>query len=195
VLHLLKEGELTMSRIGKLPITIPSGVTITVSDDNVVTVKGSKGELKQAINADITVEIENNEVVVNRKNEELQTKAKHGLYRSLLNNMIIGVSQGFTKQMELVGVGYRASSQGQILELSLGYSHNIFLQLPNEIKLETKSERNQNPQIILESFDKQLLGQVAAKIRSLRKPEPYKGKGIKFKGEVLRRKAGKSAKV
>jgi large subunit ribosomal protein L6 len=195
VLHLLKEGELTMSRIGKLPITIPSGVTITVSDDNVVTVKGTKGELKQAINADITVEIDNNEVVVNRKNEELQTKAKHGLYRSLLNNMIIGVSQGFIKHMELVGVGYRASSQGQILELSLGYSHNIFLQLPNEIKLETKSERNQNPQIILESFDKQLLGQVAAKIRSLRKPEPYKGKGIKFKGEVLRRKAGKSAKV
>jgi large subunit ribosomal protein L6 len=195
VLHLLKEGELTMSRIGKLPITIPSGVTITVSDDNVVTVKGTKGELKQAINADITVEIENNEVVVNRKNEELQTKAKHGLYRSLLNNMIIGVSQGFIKHMELVGVGYRASNQGQILELSLGYSHNIFLQLPNEIKLETKSERNQNPQIILESFDKQLLGQVAAKIRSLRKPEPYKGKGIKFKGEVLRRKAGKSAKV
>lgn len=184
-----------MSRIGKLPITIPSGVTITVSDDNVVTVKGTKGELKQAINADITVEIENNEVVVNRKNEELQTKAKHGLYRSLLNNMIIGVSQGFIKHMELVGVGYRASNQGQILELSLGYSHNIFLQLPNEIKLETKSERNQNPQIILESFDKQLLGQVAAKIRSLRKPEPYKGKGIKFKGEVLRRKAGKSAKV
>ena len=182
-----------MSRIGKLPITIPSGVTITVSDDNVVTVKGTKGELKQAINADITVEIENNEVVVNRKNEELQTKAKHGLYRSLLNNMIIGVSQGFIKHMELVGVGYRASNQGQILELSLGYSHNIFLQLPNEIKLETKSERNQNPQIILESFDKQLLGQVAAKIRGLRKPEPYKGKGVKYKGEYIRRKAGKAA--
>lgn len=184
-----------MSRIGKLPITIPSGVTVTVSNDNVITVKGPKGELTQAIKGDISVEIENNELVVGRNNEELQTKASHGLYRSLLNNMIIGVSQGFVKHMELVGVGYRASNQGQILELSLGYSHNIFLQLPNEIKLETKSERNQNPQIILESHDKQLLGQVAAKIRSLRKPEPYKGKGIKFKGEVLRRKAGKSAKV
>jgi large subunit ribosomal protein L6 len=194
MLHLLK-GEFTMSRIGKLPITIPSGVTVTVSEDNVVRVKGPKGELVQPVSSEISLKIEGSELTVVRSNEEMNTRAQHGLYRSLINNMIVGVSQGYKKELELVGVGYRASNQGQILELSLGFSHNIFLQLPEEIKLETKAERNQNPQIILESCDKQLIGQVAAKIRSFRKPEPYKGKGIKFRGEQLRRKAGKSAKV
>ncbi|MFV0390811.1 MAG: 50S ribosomal protein L6 [Paludibacteraceae bacterium] len=181
-----------MSRIGKLPITVPAGVTISVRD-NVITVKGPKGELTQAVDPNITVEVEGNECKLTRDNDERQNRAFHGLYRSLVNNMVVGVSDGYKKTLELVGVGYRASSQGQVLELSLGYTHPIFLVLPNEVKVETKSERNQNPLIMLESADKQLLGQVCAKIRSFRKPEPYKGKGVKFQGEYIRRKAGKSA--
>jgi large subunit ribosomal protein L6 len=181
-----------MSRIGKLPISLPQGVNVEVKD-NVVRVKGPKGDLTQTVNPNIKVEIENGEVKVSRANDEKQNCAFHGLYRSLINNMVIGVSEGYTKMMELVGVGYRVSNQGQVLEFALGYTHNIFLKLPNEITVETKSERNQNPLLILTSADKQLIGQVCAKIRSFRKPEPYKGKGIRFKGEVVRRKAGKSA--
>jgi large subunit ribosomal protein L6 len=181
-----------MSRIGKLPISIPAGVTVSIKDD-VVTVKGPKGELSQSVNPDITVEIEDGVLTVNRPSDAGPHRSMHGLYRSLINNMVVGVSEGYKKQMELVGVGYRVSNQGQVLEFSVGYTHNIFLQLPNEIKVETKSERNQNPLVILECCDKQLIGQVCAKIRSFRKPEPYKGKGIKFVGEVVRRKAGKSA--
>lgn len=182
-----------MSRIGKLPIEIPAGVTVAISPENVVTVKGPKGEMTQAVEKKIAVTQEENNIVLTRDAEDKDTRAKHGLYRSLLNNMVEGVTNGYTKEMELVGVGFRASNQGQILELSLGYSHNIFLQLPKEIKVETVSERNKNPLIKLESCDKQLIGQVAAKIRSFRKPEPYKGKGIRFVGEQIRRKAGKSA--
>lgn len=181
-----------MSRIGKLPIQIPAGVTVTLNE-NVVTVKGSKGELSQEINPDITVSIEDGVVTLTRPSDEKTHRALHGLYRALINNMVVGVSQGYRKELELVGVGYRASNNGQILELSLGFSHNIYVQLPSEIKLETKSERNKNPLIILESADKQLIGQVCAKIRSFRKPEPYKGKGIRFVGEEIRRKSGKSA--
>ena len=181
-----------MSRIGKLPITIPAGVTVTVRDQD-ITVKGPKGVLVQTVNPNITVEVEGNECKVSRTNDEKQNRAFHGLYRSLINNMVTGVSEGYKKTLELVGVGYRASNQGQVLELSLGYTHTIYLVLPEEIKIETKSERNQNPVIMLESTDKQLLGQVCAKIRSFRMPEPYKGKGVKFKGEIIRRKAGKSA--
>jgi len=181
-----------MSRIGKLPISIPAGVTVT-EKDGVITVKGPKGELSQKYDTNLSVKIENNEIVFERPNEEKETKAKHGLYRSLVNNMVKGVSEGYHKELELVGVGYRASNQGNVLELSLGYSHAIYVVLPDEVKLETKSERNQNPLIILDSCDKQLIGQVCAKLRTFRKPEPYKGKGIKFVGEVIRRKAGKSA--
>ncbi|OIP81894.1 MAG: 50S ribosomal protein L6 [Porphyromonadaceae bacterium CG2_30_38_12] len=181
-----------MSRIGKLPISIPAGVTVTVNE-NVVTVKGPKGTLLQEINPNISIIIEGNVLTVVRPNDEKQNRANHGLYRSLIHNMVIGVSEGYKKTLELVGVGYRVSNQGQVLELALGYTHNIFLGLPSEIKVETKSERNQNPIILLESADKQLIGQVCAKIRSFRKPEPYKGKGVRFKGEVVRRKAGKSA--
>lgn len=182
-----------MSRIGNLPIEIPAGVTVSVSPENVVTVKGPKGEMTQDVASSIKVAVEEASVVVTRSAEDKETKSKHGLYRSLISNMIEGTTKGYTKEMELVGVGFRASNQGQILELSLGYSHNIFLQLPKEIKVETVSERNKNPLIKLESFDKQLIGQVAAKIRGFRKPEPYKGKGIRFVGEHIRRKAGKSA--
>ncbi len=181
-----------MSRIGKLPIKIPAGVTVTQKDD-VVTVKGPKGELNQYINPLINVAIEDGNITLTRNSDEKQERAFHGLYRSLLNNMVIGVSEGYKKEMELVGVGYRASNNGNIIEFSLGYTHSIFLQLPSEIKVETKSERNKNPLIILESADKQLLGQVCSKIRSFRKPEPYKGKGIRFVGEEIRRKSGKSA--
>ncbi len=181
-----------MSRIGKLPIAIPSGVTVSI-EGNVVKVKGPKGELTQSINSDIKVEVEDNQVLVSRPSDVKEHRALHGLYRALINNMVIGVSEGYKKEMELVGVGYRAANTGQVLELTLGFSHNIFFQLPQEIKVETKSERNKNPLIILESADKQLIGQVCAKIRSFRKPEPYKGKGIKFVGEVIRRKSGKSA--
>lgn len=181
-----------MSRIGKLPIHIPAGVTVTVKD-SVVTVKGPKGELNQEINPEISVEVENGEVKLVRPSEEKNYRALHGLYRSLINNMVIGVSEGYKKELELVGVGYRVSNAGQLLDFSLGYTHNIYMMLPKEIKVETKSERNKNPLVILESADKQLIGQVCAKIRSFRKPEPYKGKGIKFVGEVIRRKSGKSA--
>ena len=182
-----------MSRIGKLPITFPAGVSITLGDNQIVTVKGPKGELKQQISENVNIEIKDNEIVVGREDESKESRSMHGLYRSLLNNMVIGVSEGFRKELELVGVGYRVSNVGQILELSLGFSHNIFLQLPEEIKVETKMERNKNPLILLESYDKQLLGQVCAKIRSFRKPEPYKGKGVRFVGEEVRRKSGKTA--
>jgi large subunit ribosomal protein L6 len=181
-----------MSRIGKLPIQIPSGVTVT-QKDNVITVKGQKGELMQSVNPDIKVNIDNGVLAVERPSDDKNHRALHGLYRALINNMVVGVSEGYKKELELVGVGYRASNVDQLLELSLGYTHNIYLELPKEVKVETKSERNKNPLIILESADKQLLGQVCAKIRSFRKPEPYKGKGIKFMGEEIRRKSGKSA--
>lgn len=181
-----------MSRIGKTPIVIPAGVTVKV-DNNVVTVKGPKGELKQAVNPELTIKVEDGHIVLTRPTDDREHRAQHGLYRALIHNMVVGVSEGYRKEMELVGVGYRASATGQVLELSLGYSHAIYIKLPPEVKVEAKSERNKNPLIILESDDKQLLGQVCAKIRSLRKPEPYKGKGIKFVGEVIRRKSGKSA--
>ncbi|MCI6725736.1 MAG: 50S ribosomal protein L6 [Bacteroidales bacterium] len=186
-----------MSRIGKLPINIPAGVTVTLKD-NVVSVKGPKGELSQAVDPSIIVTIENNVITfsideANDTVEQKQKQAFHGLYRALVNNMVVGVSQGYKKEMELVGVGYRVSNQGNLVEFVLGYTHSIFIQLPPEIKVETKSERNKNPYICLESADKQLLGLVCAKIRSFRKPEPYKGKGILYVGEQIRRKSGKSA--
>ena len=186
-----------MSRIGKLPISIPAGVTITQGQDSVVTVKGPKGELSQKVDPSIKVNIADGQVTFEiDENSPVNVKQKqafHGLYRALVNNMVVGVSEGYKKEMELVGVGYRVSNQGNIIEFSLGYTHPIFIQLPKEVKVETKMERNQNPQIILESADKQLLGMICAKIRSFRMPEPYKGKGILFKGEVIRRKSGKSA--
>ena len=181
-----------MSRIGKLPIELPANVSVTVKD-NVLTVKGPKGELCQRINPNLSYEVEGNVLNVKRPNDERENRAQHGLYRALIHNMVVGVSEGYKKELELVGVGYRANSNNNVLELQLGYSHAIYLQLPPEVKLETKSERNKNPLIILECIDKQLLGQVCAKSRSFRKPEPYKGKGIKFVGEVIRRKSGKSA--
>jgi len=182
-----------MSRIGKKPVDVLSGVTVTVSADNVISVKGPKGELKQAIDRDIKVEVKDNTVVFNRPTDQIRHRAMHGLYRSLISNMVKGVTEGFKKELELVGVGYKAANQGNILDLSLGYSHNILFEIPKELKVATAQEKGKNPIITLESIDKQLLGQVCAKIRSLRKPEPYKGKGVKFVGEVLRRKAGKSA--
>jgi len=184
-----------MSRIGKLPVNLPSGVTIDVSDDNVVSVKGPLGTLSQKIDSDIRVEVENNEITLSRPNDEKRLKSLHGLYRALIANMVVGVSTGYRKELELVGVGYRAEANGQRLEMSLGFSHDIVMELPQEIKVETKTEKRSNPIITLSSIDKQLIGHVAAKIRSLRPPEPYKGKGIKFVGEQLRRKAGKSAGV
>jgi large subunit ribosomal protein L6 len=182
-----------MSRIGKAPISIPSGVTVTVSSNNLVSVKGPKGELSQQVDVDIIVEQEENTLLVKRPSDQKRHKALHGLYRALLNNMVVGVTEGYKLEQELVGVGYKASNQGNTLDLVLGYSHHIVFALPQEIKVSTTSEKGKNPTIILESIDKQLLGQVAAKIRSFRTPEPYKGKGIKFVGEQLRRKAGKSA--
>ena len=182
-----------MSRIGKAPIGIPAGVTITVSDKNLVTVKGPKGELTQQVDQDIKVEQEDGQLLVKRPTDQKRHKALHGLYRSLLNNMVVGVTEGYRTTQELVGVGYRASAQGSTLDLTLGFSHQVVLILPKEVKVSTTSDKGKNPTITLESIDKQLLGQVAAKIRSLRAPEPYKGKGIKFAGEQLRRKAGKSA--
>ena len=181
-----------MSRIGKLPITVPANVTVTI-ENNLVTVKGPKGELARQINKDMILKLEDGHLTVERPSDDKEHRAMHGLYRSLINNMVLGVSEGYKKELELVGVGYRVSNAGQLLDLSLGFTHNIYLQLPAEIKVETKSERNKNPLIILESADKQLLGQVCAKIRSFRMPEPYKGKGIKFVGEEIRRKSGKSA--
>jgi large subunit ribosomal protein L6 len=182
-----------MSRIGKLPINLPQGVTLTVKPDNSVMVKGPKGELNQTINPDIKVEIENGVVIVSRPTEQKRHKSLHGLYRSLINNMVQGVSAGYKIEMEVVGVGYKAEAKGQVLQLSLGYSHDIHFEIPDEVKVETRTERRSNPVITLTSSDKQLIGQIAAKIRSFRAPEPYKGKGIKFVGEVLRKKAGKSA--
>ena len=181
-----------MSRIGKLPITIPEKVTVT-QKDNAITVKGPKGELTQEVNPSIKVEVKDGTLTVSRSDDERQNRALHGLYRALLHNMVVGVSDGYKKELELVGVGYRVTNTGNLLEFSLGYTHPIFLQLPPEVKVETKTERNKNPMIILESFDKQLIGQVCAKIRSFRKVEPYKGKGVRFVGEVVRRKSGKSA--
>lgn len=182
-----------MSRVGKAPITIPSGVTVTVNEGNIVTVKGPKGELEQAIDSDITISQEDGVLTVVRPTDQKRHKALHGLYRALINNMVTGVTTGYKLEQELVGVGYRATNTGNTLDLVLGFSHHYVFELPKEIKVSTTAEKGKNPTIILESIDKQLIGQVAAKIRSLRAPEPYKGKGIKFVGEVLRRKAGKSA--
>lgn len=186
-----------MSRIGKLPISIPAGVTIS-QKDNIITVKGPKGELSQYVNPSIKVTVEDGHVSFKEDENAMidntkQRHAYHGLYRALVNNMVVGVSTGYKKELELVGVGYRATNTGNTIEFALGYTHPIIMVLPSEIKVETKSERNKNPLIILESCDKQLLGQVCAKIRSFRKPEPYKGKGVKFVGEVIRRKSGKTA--
>jgi large subunit ribosomal protein L6 len=182
-----------MSRIGKLPVALPKGVEVNVSDKNVVTVKGPKGTLTQNVDSAITIKKEEEVLVLSRATEQKRHKALHGLYRALIASMVKGVSEGYKTEQELVGVGYRAANKGQLLELTLGYSHNVSFDLPKEIKVTTTAEKGQNPKIIMESADKQLLGMVAAKIRSLRKPEPYKGKGIKFQGEILRRKAGKSA--
>ena len=182
-----------MSRIGKAPITIPAGVTITVSKDNVVTVKGPKGELTQEIDSCVTLSIEDNTITFSRESDAPAHRAKHGLYRALLQNMVVGVSEGYKKELEVIGVGYRATATGQQLELALGYSHPIVIEFPKEIKVSADTQKGKAPVVTLESHDKQLLGQAAAKIRSLRKPEPYKGKGIRFMGEEIRRKAGKSA--
>jgi large subunit ribosomal protein L6 len=182
-----------MSRIGKLPIDLPAGVDFSIAANNVVKVKGPVGDLSLKVDSDIKVEKIENQVLVTRPTDQKRHRALHGLYRALINNMVVGVSKGYTTEQELVGVGYRASNTGQLLELSLGYSHNIVFEIPKEIKLETKTEKGKNPLITMKSADKELLGMVAAKIRSMRKPEPYKGKGVKFAGEVLRRKAGKSA--
>ena len=182
-----------MSRIGNKSIVLPAGVSVSVADDNVVSVKGPKGTLTQSVDTDMSVEIEENEVKVKRPTEQKRHKALHGLYRSLINNMVIGVNTGYKKELEIIGVGYKATAANNVLELQLGYSHNIFMAIPEEIKLTTTSEKCQNPKVILEGIDKELIGSVAAKIKSLRKVEPYKGKGIRFVGEVVRRKAGKSA--
>jgi large subunit ribosomal protein L6 len=182
-----------MSRIGKMPVAIPEGVQIEISDANLVTVKGKLGELQQQVDPQIKIKIEDGSLELERPNESKEMKSKHGLYRSLINNMVNGVSEGYKIVQELVGVGYKAETKGQVLELSLGFSHNVVFELPDEIKVEAVSERGKNPTITLTSIDKQLIGQVAAKIRSLRKPEPYKGKGIKYQGEIIRKKAGKAA--
>jgi len=181
-----------MSRIGKSPVNIPSGVDVKLNG-NIVTVKGSKGELTQEIDSCVTLAIEDNTITFSRESDAPNHRAKHGLYRALLQNMVVGVSEGYKKELEVIGVGYRATATGQQLELALGYSHAIILEVPNEIKVSADTQKGKAPVVTLESYDKQLLGQVAAKIRSLRKPEPYKGKGIRFLGEEIRRKAGKSA--
>ena len=182
-----------MSRIGNAPINVPEGVEVNVSNENVVNVKGKLGELFEKVNSSIKVSVENGEIVLSRPNDEKETRSMHGLYRALINNMVVGVTTGYVIEQELVGVGYRAKSQGQKLELSLGFSHPIIFELPEQVKVTAITEKGKNPSIKLESLDKQLIGQVAAKIRSFRKPEPYKGKGVLFKGEVIRRKAGKTA--
>lgn len=182
-----------MSRIGRKPIQVPKGVTITVGNDNVITVKGPKGELKQAIDRDITVEVKDEEVVFTRPTDQIRHRALHGLYRALIANLVKGVTDGYARKLELIGVGFKASNQGNLLDLSLGYSHNIIFDVPKELKVATAQEKGQNPTISLEGIDRQLLGQVAAKIRSLRKPEPYKGKGVRYVGEIVRKKAGKAA--
>jgi large subunit ribosomal protein L6 len=191
--QLIEEENIKMSRIGKLPIPLPDGVTVTVSPTNLVTVKGKLGELYQQVDPKITIQVEGTDLIVKRNSEERDDRSKHGLYRSLLSNMVKGVNEGYTIVQELIGVGYKATAKEQLLELSLGYSHNIVMELPKEVKVETTAERGKNNTIILKSNDKQLIGQVAAKIRSLRKPEPYKGKGIRFLGEEIKKKAGKSA--
>lgn len=182
-----------MSRVGKKPVSIPAGVTVTVGADNVVTVKGPKGTLQQAIDRDIIVSVADNQITIGRPTDQIRHRAMHGLYRALLANLVKGVTEGYKKQLELVGVGYKAANQGNLLDLSLGYSHNIIFEVPSELSVVTAQEKGQNPLITLEGIDKQLLGQVAAKIRGLRKPEPYKGKGVKYVGEYIRRKAGKAA--
>ena len=182
-----------MSRIGKKSVTIPEGITITVGQDNIVTVKGPKGELKQAVDREITVEIKDGEVIFTRPTDQIRHRALHGLYRALVANMVKGVTEGYKKNLELIGVGFKASNQGNVLDLSLGYSHNIVFEIPKELKVATAQEKGQNPTISLEGIDRQLLGQVAAKLRGLRKPEPYKGKGVRYVGEVVRKKAGKAA--
>ena len=182
-----------MSRIGKAPVSLPKGVTITVGKDNVIVVKGPKGELKEAVDRDITVESADGVINVSRPTDQIRHRALHGLYRALIANMVKGVTDGYKKDLELVGVGFKASNQGNVLDLSLGYSHNIIFEVPKELKVATATEKGQNPKIMIEGVDKQLLGQVAAKIRGLRKPEPYKGKGVKYSTETVRRKAGKAA--
>lgn len=182
-----------MSRIGKQPITAPGGVTITVSKDNVVTVKGPKGELKQAIDRDINVEVKDGTITFTRPTDQIRHRAMHGLYRALVSNLVKGVTDGYERKLELIGVGFKAANQGNVLDLALGYSHNIIFEVPKELKVATAQEKGQNPIITLEGIDKQLIGQVAAKLRSLRKPEPYKGKGVRYVGEVVRKKAGKAA--
>ena len=182
-----------MSRIGKQPVVAPSGVIISVGKDNVVTVKGPKGELKQAIDRDITVEVKDGQITFARPTDQIRHRALHGLYRSLVSNLVKGVTDGYVRKLELIGVGFKAANQGNVLDLALGFSHNIVFEVPKEIKVVTAQEKGQNPTITLEGIDKQLIGQVAAKLRGLRKPEPYKGKGIRYMGEVVRKKAGKAA--
>ena len=191
MLYLLKIKN--MSRIGRKPISVPNGVTVTVGKDNVVTVKGSKGELKQLLDRDIVVEVKDNQIVLGRPTNQIRHRALHGLYRALLANLIKGVMDGYERKLELIGVGFKATNAGNVLDLSLGYSHNIIFEVPKELKVATAQEKGQNPMIMLEGIDKQLIGQVAAKLRSLRKPEPYKGKGVRYVGEVVRKKAGKAA--
>ena len=182
-----------MSRIGKQPVILPKGVTVTVSADNVLVVKGPKGELKQAVDRDIKIDLKDNQIEFTRPTDQIRHRALHGLYRALVYNMVKDVTDGYKRQLELIGVGFKASNQGNVLDLALGYSHNIIFEVPKELKLATSQEKGENPKITLEGTDKQLLGQVAAKIRSLRKPEPYKGKGVRYIGESVRKKAGKAA--
>ena len=182
-----------MSRIGKAPIAVPSGVTVTVGNDNVITVKGPKGELKQNIDRDIKVEVKDGQILITRPTDQIRHRALHGLSRALVANLVKGVTDGFTKKLELIGVGFKAANTGNLLDLALGYSHNIIFEVPKELKVATAQEKGQNPTITLEGTDRQLIGQVAAKIRSLRKPEPYKGKGVRYVGEIVRKKAGKAA--
>ena len=182
-----------MSRIGKAPVTVPAGVTVSVGSDNVVTVKGPKGELKQPIDRDIKVEVQDGQVLITRPTDQIRHRALHGLSRALVSNLVKGVTEGYTKKLELIGVGFKAANTGNVLDLALGYSHNIIFEVPSELKVATAQEKGQNPTISLEGIDRQLIGQVAAKIRGLRKPEPYKGKGVRYSGEIVRKKAGKAA--
>jgi large subunit ribosomal protein L6 len=182
-----------MSRIGKAPVAVPSGVTVSVGNDNVITVKGPKGELKQSIDRDIKVEVKDGQILITRPTDQIRHRALHGLSRALLANLVKGVTDGYTKKLELIGVGFKAANQGNVLDLALGYSHNIIFEIPKELKIATEQLKGQNPTITLEGIDRQLIGQVAAKIRGLRKPEPYKGKGVRYSGEVVRKKAGKAA--
>ena len=182
-----------MSRIGKAPVAVPSGVTVSIGNDNVITVKGPKGELKQSIDRDIKVEVKDGQILITRPTDQIRHRALHGLSRPLLPNLVKGVTDGYTKKLELIGVGFKAANQGNVLDLALGYSHNIIFEIPKELKIATEQLKGQNPTITIEGIDRQLIGQVAAKIRGLRKPEPYKGKGVRYVGEVVRKKAGKAA--